>query len=253
MNCARWLSSPAAGRPSRSFSLSSRISATRRTSAVVNSMRSASPMRSKAIRSTTAIRNTSTSRMKAKYWGPTSMSNCADRICLSMFCATRQTMNASALAVCCADFGEPALNQWLLMRRAIRFGAGPPQAGSPRGRRAASGGPSVPALAQRLRQPSDLGRLLGRSHREQVVQRLAVDARADFGHALEQVAKVRRVTALAVLVAQEVDDLPMRIGERDALGRSDHTHRFIAEIGLAQVTLIVGLEFVAVHGVGHVQ
>ena len=64
------------------------------------SVRSATGMRSKAMRSTTWIRNTSTSRMKAKYCGPMSMSNCAVRICLSMFCATRQTMNASALAVC---------------------------------------------------------------------------------------------------------------------------------------------------------
>src|SRR5450755_1686415 len=237
-----------------SFSLSSRISATRRTSAVVNSVRSTAGIRSKAMRSTTWIRNTSTSRMNAKYWGPISMSNWAERICLSMFWATRQTMNASALAVCCGVFGAPGLNQWLLMRKAIKSGAGPPRAEQPAPwpRRQASSGPSIPALAKRLRQPGDLAGLLGRPHGEQVVQRLAVGARPDFRHALEQIAEVRRVPVFAVLVTKIVDDCPVRVAQLDAFGRRDDAHDLVTVVGLAQVALVVGLAFDAADGVGHV-
>ena len=68
------------------------------------------------MRSVSATRNTSTSRMKAKYCAPTSMSKLAPRMRLSICCATRQTMNAIALACSASPLRSPALNQRLLMR-----------------------------------------------------------------------------------------------------------------------------------------
>src|SRR5512147_2083521 len=111
------------------------------------------------------------------------MSKPASRMRLSMFSATRQAMKASALAVCSGVRACSGLNHWALMRRAAM---------------ARSGKPSIPALAERLRQAGDLRTLLGRPGREQLVERLAVAAGQGVAQALEQVAEVRRVAVLAV-------------------------------------------------------
>src|ERR1035437_489676 len=69
------------------------------------------------MRSAIWIRNISNSPRNAKYCGPGSMSYCSFRMRFSAFCATRQTMNAIALATCCILLDWPLLCQRLLMRK----------------------------------------------------------------------------------------------------------------------------------------
>ena len=67
----------------------------------------------------------------------------------------------------------------------------------------------------------------------------------------DQVAEIRGVTILPVLLTHEIDDLPMLVGQGDFLGRGDDLDDLVAEVGFQQKVLFAGFQFLTVQNVAH--